>query len=564
MAARRFSGAVTVSGSKNATLPILMASLLTAEPVTIRNVPRLRESTPRSHCSVVLASKATGRAITGSTIRAERVTSHEAPYELVKTMRASFFVLGPLLARTGRAKVSTPGGCAIGARPVNLHITGIRALGARIQLRNGYVEAHADGLRGARIWLDTPSVGATENIMMAAVLAHGGTTIENAAREPEVQDLAKFLVAMGANITGAGTHVIEIDGVEKLHGADHEVIPDRIEAGSLMIAAAITGGDVSIRNVPMDQLRAVVDKLRETGVAVIACGRRRARQRGGALRPVELRTLPYPGFPTDLQAQMMALLAQAIGHLRHHRNNFRKSLHACARADADGRRYRHERARLRSFAACRGLQGAPVMATDLRASMGLILAGLSAENSTEIGRVYHLDRGYEALDAKLSSLGARIERVKDIRLGMKPRILKSGTRRSSSDSSRRSLRGAVAATSREHRRRGRENHRAACAERGDRALIDYTLRFDRVKLTAKTIAGIGKRTSRRTRATSESESAGARTRRASGSQRFIRKPSRNRFHISIASGCGLGRWCGRSIASGFMFRAGWARIRPRC
>jgi UDP-N-acetylglucosamine 1-carboxyvinyltransferase len=408
----RLSGAVTVSGSKNATLPILMASLLTAEPVTIRNVPHLRDVNTAIALLRRLGVESEWTGDHKLTIRAERVTSFEAPYELVKTMRASFFVLGPLLARSSRAKVSTPGGCAIGARPVNLHITGLRALGARIQLRNGYVEAHTDGLRGARIWLDNPSVGATENIMMAAVLARGRTTIENAAREPEVQDLAKFLVAMGANVRGAGTHVIEIDGVEKLHGADHEVIPDRIEAGSLMIAAAITGGDVSIRNVPVDHVVAIVEKLRETGVSAIASDGGVHISAGGALRPVELRTLPYPGFPTDLQAQMMALLAQASGTSVITETIFEnRFMHALElmRMGADI-------VMKGSTAVVRGvprLQGAPVMATDLRASMGLILAGLSAENSTEIGRVYHLDRGYEALDAKLSSLGAQIERVKD-------------------------------------------------------------------------------------------------------------------------------------------------------
>ena len=408
----RLSGAVSVSGSKNAALPILMATLLSNEPVKLRNVPRLRDV---DTALALLRGLGVESAWTGNhelLVHAERVTSHEAPYDLVKTMRASFFVLGPLLARGKRAKVSTPGGCAIGARPVNLHIMGIRALGARVQMRGGYVEAHADRLQGARIWLDNPSVGATENIMMAAVLAEGKTTIENAAREPEVQDLAKLLVEMGANLRGAGTHVIEIEGVGKLHGADHEVIPDRIEAGSLMVAAAITGGDVSIRDVPVDQLEAVIVKLRETGVSVIAADGGVRVTGGGALRPVELRTLPYPGFPTDLQAQMMALLAQANGTSVITETIFEnRFMHALElmRMGADI-------VMKGSTAVVRGvphLQGAPVMATDLRASMGLILAGLSAENSTEIARVYHLDRGYEALDAKLSSLGAQIERVKD-------------------------------------------------------------------------------------------------------------------------------------------------------
>src|SRR5215472_3146947 len=259
-------GRVLLSGSKNAALPLMMASLLTDEPVRISNVPRLRDIRTAIELlgRVGVQSKWTGEH--ELTLHAAQVTSHEAPYDLVKTMRASFFILGPLLARAGRARVSTPGGCAIGARPVNLHISGIRALGARVHLRGGYVEAHADRLKGAQIWLDNPSVGATENILMAAVCARGNTKIENAAREPEVQDLAKLLNAMGAQIRGAGTHVIEVHGVDRLHGADHEIIADRIEAGSLMVAAAITGGDVEIANAPVDHLDAVTGKLREAGV----------------------------------------------------------------------------------------------------------------------------------------------------------------------------------------------------------------------------------------------------------------------------------------------------------
>jgi UDP-N-acetylglucosamine 1-carboxyvinyltransferase len=308
--------------------------------------------------------------------------------------------------------VSTPGGCAIGARPVNLHIAGMRTLGARIQMRHGYVEAHASGLRGARIWLDSPSVGATENILMAAVRARGRTTIENAAREPEVQDLARMLAAMGAKIAGTGTHVIEIEGVERLRGVEHTVIPDRIEAGSLMIAAAMTGGDVVVRGAPSGQLEAVVAKLRETGAAVESLSEGIRVTRDAPLRPVELRTLPYPGFPTDLQAQMMALLTQAAGTSVITETIFEnRFMHALElmRMGADI-------VMKGSTAVVRGpaaLCGAPVMATDLRASMGLIVAGLAAENSTEISRVYHLDRGYEALDAKLRALGAGVERVRD-------------------------------------------------------------------------------------------------------------------------------------------------------
>ena len=406
-------GRVVLSGSKNAALPLMMASLLTDEPVRISNVPRLWDVRTAID---LLSGLGVGAKWTGEhqlTLHAVRVTGHEAPYQLVKTMRASFFVLGPLLARSGRARVSTPGGCAIGARPVNLHISGIRALGARVQLRGGYVEAHAEHLKGARIWLDNPSVGATENIMMAATSARGGTQIENAAREPEVQDLAKLLNAMGAQIRGAGTHVIEIEGVDRLHGADHETIPDRIEAGSMMIAAAITGGDIEVANAPTVHLDAVMVKLREAGVEVSGNGSSGVRvRRNGTLQPVEVRTLPYPGFPTDLQAQMMALLTQASGTSVITETIFEN-------------RFMHapELIRMGSDILMKGptavvrgptqLSGAPVMATDLRASMSLILAGLAAENTTELSRIYHLDRGYEALDAKLGTLGARVERVRD-------------------------------------------------------------------------------------------------------------------------------------------------------
>ncbi len=403
-------GIVTLAGSKNAALPCLIASILTEEPVIVRNVPRLRDINTTISLLGRLGVAARWTGDHDLELFARSITSNVAPYELVKTMRASFLVLGPLLARTGRARVSTPGGCAIGARPVNLHVAGIRALDARIQFRHGYVEAHAERLRGARVWLDTPSVGATENIMMAAVRARGVTLVENAAREPEVQDLARMLQAMGARISGAGTHVIEIEGVERLSGAEHIVIADRIEAGSMMIAAAITGGDVLIREAPFEHLEAVVAKLKETGATVgpVQGGLRVARN--GPIMPVELRTLPYPGFPTDLQAQMMALLTQAAGTSVITETIFEnRFMHALEliRMGADI-------VMKGPTAVVRGLTrlgGAPVMATDLRASMGLILAGLAAENTTEISRVYHLDRGYEALDAKLRALGAVVERL---------------------------------------------------------------------------------------------------------------------------------------------------------
>ena len=420
-------GAVGLSGSKNAALPIMMAAVLTAEPVIIHNVPRLRDVRTAIQLLAGLGVNASWIDDHSVKLHAAELSSHEAPYNLVKTMRASFVVLGPLLARIGRARVSTPGGCAIGARPVNLHIAGIRALGARIHLRNGYVEAHTDQLKGARIWLDSPSVGATENIMMAAVRARGLTQIENAAREPEVQDLAAILSAMGARIAGAGTHVISIEGVDRLHGAEHHVIPDRIEAGSLMIAASITAGDLTIKSAPVSQLDAVITKLRETGTSVTTVADSAPTNgdspssktsvtaslritRTDPLQPVELRTLPYPGFPTDLQAQMMALLTQAIGTSVITETIFEN-------------RFMHALELLRMgadivmkgpTAVIRGhsrLSGAPVMATDLRASMSLILAGLVADNSTQVSRIYHLDRGYEALDEKLRGLGARIERI---------------------------------------------------------------------------------------------------------------------------------------------------------
>jgi UDP-N-acetylglucosamine 1-carboxyvinyltransferase len=405
-------GTVDLSGSKNAALPCLMAALLTDQPVSIHNVPRLRDVRTSIELLGRLGVESRWTGDHDVELHARTVVSHEAPYELVKTMRASFLVLGPLLARAGRARVSTPGGCAIGARPVNLHITGMRMFGARIQMRQGYVEAHAGTLRGARVWLDSPSVGATENILMAAVRARGRTTIENAAREPEVQDLARMLSEMGARISGAGSHVIEIEGVERLGAVEHSVIPDRIEAGSLMIAAAVTGGDVVVRGAPLEHLEAVVAKLRETGATVEPAADGLRVTRGAALRPVELRTLPYPGFPTDLQAQMMALMTQASGTSVITETIFEnRFMHALElmRMGADIV-MKGPTAVVRGPAA---LCGAPVMATDLRASMGLILAGLAAENSTELSRVYHLDRGYEALDAKLRALGAAVERVPD-------------------------------------------------------------------------------------------------------------------------------------------------------
>jgi UDP-N-acetylglucosamine 1-carboxyvinyltransferase len=325
-------------------------------------------------------------------------------------MRASFLVLGPLVARFGRARVSTPGGCAIGARPINLHLKGLEAMGATIEQSHGYIEASATQLRGAKIYLDLPSVGATENLMMAATLAGGTTLIENAAKEPEIEDLAKALNAMGARITGAGTDVIRIDGVAKLGGTSHRIIPDRIEAGSFVIAAAVSGGDVLIRGASAEHLEAFLIKVKEAGVALTTVDGGIRVQRNGKIKSVDVTTLPYPGFPTDLQAQMMVLMAVADGVSIVTETIFENRFMHAQELDRMGAQIKLEGNR----AVVRGvpeLSGAPVMASDLRASVALILAGLVANGTTEVSRVYHLDRGYEQIERKLSYLGAQIVRV---------------------------------------------------------------------------------------------------------------------------------------------------------
>jgi len=409
---RALEGDVDVSGSKNAALPLLFATLLTPEPCRLRNVPALADI--RTTLKVLgglgadVTPAAEGREVT---VTARALTSTEAPYDLVKTMRASFLALGPLLARFGHARVSTPGGCAIGARPVDLHLSGLEKMGAQLAVREGYVEAAAGRLRGALIALDFPSVGATQQLMMAAALADGTTVIENAAREPEIDCLARMLQGMGATVTGAGTSRVVIEGRRELGGVDLEVIPDRIEAGSLMVAAAITGGSVRVQGARHDHLEAFVTKLRETGVTVTEYDGGLAVQSNGRLAATDIRTMPYPGFPTDLQAQMMALMTRAEGASSFHETVFEnRMLHASelmrlgAHIKVDG-----------STAVVRGpaeLSGAPVMATDLRASVSLVLAGLSAHGETLVSRVYHLDRGYERLEAKLGGLGAEVRRVK--------------------------------------------------------------------------------------------------------------------------------------------------------
>ncbi len=408
---KRLEGEVGVEGAKNAALPILLASLLTSERCTFRNLPLVVDVRTTLRLLAELGARVEEEA-DGVSVQADRLARLEATYDLVKTMRASFLALGPLLARFGHARVSTPGGCAIGSRPVDLHLDGLQKMGARTRIVHGYAEAEAERLRGADISLDFPSVGATEHLMMVATLADGTTRIENAAREPEVVDLARALTAMGARIAGAGEDVVTIEGVTALHGLDFTVAPDRIEAGTFMIAAAITDGDVYVRGARAEHLHALILKLREAGVDV------REDELGvrvignGRLRSVDIKTMPYPGFPTDLQAQIMAAMTLADGRSVISETIFENRFMHVLELNRMGADIKVEgnTAIVRGVAA---LSGAPVMATDLRASVCLILAGLAAEGVTELSRVYHLDRGYAHIEAKLSALGADIRRVKE-------------------------------------------------------------------------------------------------------------------------------------------------------
>ena len=412
---KRLTGEVTVSGSKNAALPVLISSLLTPEPCRYQRVPNLADIHTilklLAGLGVKIDKDEWSRNSGDLKLQTETVTKFEAPYDLVKTMRASFLVLGPLVARFGQARVSTPGGCAIGARPINLHLKGLEAMGATIEQSHGYVEAKATRLRGARVYLDLPSVGATENLMMAATLAEGTTVIENAAKEPEIEDLANALNEMGGKVRGAGTDLVQIDGVDALHGLSHQIIPDRIETGSFVIAGAITGGDVWIKGARAEHLDAFLIKLKEAGVLLeFDAGGIRV-QRNGKIKSVDITTLPYPGFPTDLQAQMMVLMSVADGVSVMTETIFENRFMHALELDRMGAQIQLEgnRAVVRG---ARELSGAPVMATDLRASVSLIIAGLVANGTTEVSRVYHLDRGYEHIETKLSELGARIERIK--------------------------------------------------------------------------------------------------------------------------------------------------------
>jgi len=404
------SGEIRVSGAKNAALPLMCAALLTDEQLTLSNVPHLRDVSTMLRLLAQMGVEVSLDDRLGLSLKAERLSDPLAPYDLVKTMRASILVLGPLLARCGEARVSLPGGCAIGTRPVDLHVKGLAALGAEISVEQGYISAKARRLKAARILLDLVTVTGTENLMMAACLAEGTTTLENAAREPEVVDLAQCLSAMGARIKGAGTDVITIEGVARLHGGRHRIMSDRIETGTFLAAAAATGGQVTLHGANAGILDAVLEKLREAGAQLQTGDGKLSLTMRGRPKGVNVRTAPYPAFPTDMQAQLMAMDAIAEGTAVITETIFEnRFMHALemqrlgADIEISG-----------NTAIVRGvpkLQGATVMATDLRASASLVIAGLVAEGETRVDRIYHLDRGYECIEEKLAQLGARIKRV---------------------------------------------------------------------------------------------------------------------------------------------------------
>jgi len=408
---RQLKGEVFISGAKNAALPLIASSILVDGVSTFENVPRLKDIS-----SILMLLEDLGAACEFEghtfTVDGSGIDKIEAEYELVRKMRASILVLGPLVARFGRAKVSMPGGCAIGARPVNMHLSGLEALGATISIAGGYIEAKAEeGLIGNEIYFDIPTVTGTENLMMAAVLAKGQTTLRNAAREPEIVCLADALNRMGANISGAGTPIINIDGVSRLHGAICRVIPDRIETGTFMAAAAATMGDVVIRNCVPDHLGGVISKLKATGAIVDTFEDRIQIKGSEIIKGVDIKTLPYPGFPTDMQAQFMALMTIAQGNSMIHESIFEnRFIHAneLLRMGADIKISGGNIANVRGVS---HLQGAPVMASDLRASASLVIAGLIAQGTTVISRVYHMDRGYETIEKKFEGLGADIKRI---------------------------------------------------------------------------------------------------------------------------------------------------------
>lgn len=407
----RLVGTVKTSGAKNAVLPIIAASILGTSPSRLDEIPALEDV--RTICAVLgcLGIKVDASEPHTLKIDSREITSCEAPYELVRSMRASFLVMGPLLARKGYARISQPGGCAIGTRPIDLHLKGFEALGVKIEQGHGYIEASApEGMTGANIYLDFPSVGATENIMMAAAMANGTTVLENPAEEPEIVDLANYLNQMGARVRGAGTNVITIEGVSELHGVQHSVIPDRIEAGTYMIAAAMTGGDVIIENVLPEHQKPLIAKLREAGALVEEDIDRIHVVGSGRLKAVDIKTLPYPGFPTDMQAQMMAMLSVAEGRSKITETVFENRFMHVVELNRMGANITTE-GRSAVITGPAHLTGCTVRATDLRAGAAMILAGLVAEGATEICDIYHIDRGYEEIAAKLTRLGADIKRV---------------------------------------------------------------------------------------------------------------------------------------------------------
>lgn len=407
----RLVGTVKTSGAKNAVLPIIAASILGTSPSRLDEIPALEDV--RTICAVLecLGIKVDASEPHTLKIDSREITSCEAPYELVRSMRASFLVMGPLLARKGYARISQPGGCAIGTRPIDLHLKGFEALGVKIEQGHGYIEASApEGMTGANIYLDFPSVGATENIMMAAAMADGTTVLENPAEEPEIVDLANYLNQMGARVRGAGTNVITIEGVSELHGVQHSVIPDRIEAGTYMIAAAMTGGDVIIENVLPEHQKPLIAKLREAGALVEEDIDRIHVVGSGRLKAVDIKTLPYPGFPTDMQAQMMAMLSVAEGRSKITETVFENRFMHVVELNRMGANITTE-GRSAVITGPAHLTGCTVRATDLRAGAAMILAGLVAEGATEICDIYHIDRGYEEIAAKLTRLGADIKRV---------------------------------------------------------------------------------------------------------------------------------------------------------
>lgn len=405
-------GDVIISGAKNAALPLLMASLLADSEITFNNVPALRDITTSVKLLQGMGTKVNFNNKNSLTLDASKLTSTVASYELVRTMRASILVLGPLLARHGHADVSLPGGCAIGARPVNLHLTGLEAMGAIIEVEDGYIKAHVNGkLQGAHIFMDIVSVGATENLMMAAALAQGTTVLENAAREPEIVDLANCINAMGGKVSGAGTDHITIEGVESLHGCTYSVLPDRIETGTFLVAAAATRGHIKCLNAAPETLDAVLSKLRQAGAEITTTADTiELNMHGKRPKAVDVKTAPHPAFPTDMQAQFVAMNCVAEGTGMVTETIFENRFMHVPELQRMGAKITLQG----NSAICQGIEGfkgAPVMATDLRASASLVIAGLLAEGETHVNRIYHLDRGYEAIEDKLSLLGAHITRV---------------------------------------------------------------------------------------------------------------------------------------------------------